>query len=558
MGGSMPKAPNVVDLLERAAQALETSKPAEALDPLRAAWQVVRSRELGDLLDRVSASAGSAGPFPGKTAKARHEAWLALAAQRSPRDIERLLSVLLEGVKSPEAAERLDALASFAPDGRIANALAAIAARPPFQAQTTKPFWKKLFPLLVTHADPRTLDVLGPLADGYVARVGAVAMGTYMKNQLDAALTKIRTDLAAAPPLPDAAESALRQLAAHVPAPSPHALAVAEKTEEDLLAAIAVAPDDDAPRLVYADWLQERGDPRGEYITLQFQRRSGGLSIKEQARETALLTKHKRDWLGPFYRPLQPLWSDVRFERGFLAVVPFCAHLTGVEECAGDARWTTVEELFLPPRPFSFAALFEAPVFGGLRLLRGAAPDVVTTLLRTGVAPRLASLRCAGFDRADGGALAKLSELASLAIDPPAQAPRTRAEDAAWMLELAVMDRLTRFHVTVDPNDAAVAPIFATSNARPDLGLDIRSSASHHQYATLRFSRGPEGRRSKLLLDVAKNPHQTDLVAHYALLLKSIPVDAIQSVHVAGAEKATESALARLLARFQGAALTFG
>jgi uncharacterized protein (TIGR02996 family) len=39
-------------------------------------------------------------------------------------------------------------------------------------------------------------------------------------------------------------------------------------TDEDaLLAAVAAAPLDDAPRLVYADWLQERGDePRADYL----------------------------------------------------------------------------------------------------------------------------------------------------------------------------------------------------------------------------------------------------------------------------------------------------
>ena len=37
--------------------------------------------------------------------------------------------------------------------------------------------------------------------------------------------------------------------------------------EEALIAAIAAAPFDDAPRLVYADWLQERGDePGAEYL----------------------------------------------------------------------------------------------------------------------------------------------------------------------------------------------------------------------------------------------------------------------------------------------------
>jgi uncharacterized protein (TIGR02996 family) len=39
-------------------------------------------------------------------------------------------------------------------------------------------------------------------------------------------------------------------------------------TERELVAAIAAAPDDDAPKLVYADWLIERGDARGEHVRL--------------------------------------------------------------------------------------------------------------------------------------------------------------------------------------------------------------------------------------------------------------------------------------------------
>src|SRR5687767_9906673 len=39
---------------------------------------------------------------------------------------------------------------------------------------------------------------------------------------------------------------------------------------EPFLRAIEDAPDDDAPRLVYADWLEEHGDePRAELIRLQ-------------------------------------------------------------------------------------------------------------------------------------------------------------------------------------------------------------------------------------------------------------------------------------------------
>jgi uncharacterized protein (TIGR02996 family) len=38
---------------------------------------------------------------------------------------------------------------------------------------------------------------------------------------------------------------------------------------EAFLQAILEDPDDDTPRLVYADWLEERGDPRGEFIRTQ-------------------------------------------------------------------------------------------------------------------------------------------------------------------------------------------------------------------------------------------------------------------------------------------------
>jgi uncharacterized protein (TIGR02996 family) len=38
------------------------------------------------------------------------------------------------------------------------------------------------------------------------------------------------------------------------------------RDEDAFLRAIAAAPADDAPRLVYADWLDERGDPRGIYL----------------------------------------------------------------------------------------------------------------------------------------------------------------------------------------------------------------------------------------------------------------------------------------------------
>src|SRR5262245_1361961 len=42
-------------------------------------------------------------------------------------------------------------------------------------------------------------------------------------------------------------------------------------THDAFLQAILETPDDDAPRLVYADWLEEQGDPHGPFIRLQCQ-----------------------------------------------------------------------------------------------------------------------------------------------------------------------------------------------------------------------------------------------------------------------------------------------
>lgn len=44
--------------------------------------------------------------------------------------------------------------------------------------------------------------------------------------------------------------------------------------EHALIDAIEADPDDEAPRAVYADWLLERGDPRGELIQIQTARRT--------------------------------------------------------------------------------------------------------------------------------------------------------------------------------------------------------------------------------------------------------------------------------------------
>jgi uncharacterized protein (TIGR02996 family) len=54
-------------------------------------------------------------------------------------------------------------------------------------------------------------------------------------------------------------------------------------TDEDaFLAAIKASADDDAPRLIYSDWLDERGDPRGDFIRLHLALRAAAPDHSER------------------------------------------------------------------------------------------------------------------------------------------------------------------------------------------------------------------------------------------------------------------------------------
>jgi uncharacterized protein (TIGR02996 family) len=91
--------------------------------------------------------------------------------------------------------------------------------------------------------------------------------------------------------------------------------------EDAFLAAIIANPDDDATRLVFADWLDEHEQPdRAEFIRLQI-RESQLPDCAErdtlQVRTRELLVRHGEWWLADF----PPTWSGLPieyFERGFL------------------------------------------------------------------------------------------------------------------------------------------------------------------------------------------------------------------------------------------------
>lgn len=89
---------------------------------------------------------------------------------------------------------------------------------------------------------------------------------------------------------------------------------------------LAANPDDLAAWGAYADYLQEQGDPRGEFMQVQLALEDESLTAAERkklaAREKQLLKAHAADWLGPLAASA-PEVARVTFARGWVSRVEF-------------------------------------------------------------------------------------------------------------------------------------------------------------------------------------------------------------------------------------------
>jgi uncharacterized protein (TIGR02996 family) len=107
----------------------------------------------------------------------------------------------------------------------------------------------------------------------------------------------------------------------------------AEAHDRAFIRAIQETPDDDAPRLIYADWLDDHGDSdRAEFIRLQCRLASMAEDDSERPellkREADLLKKHRTTWLGPWDAHL----NEAVFQRGFLTTLRTGSYFrTGLE-----------------------------------------------------------------------------------------------------------------------------------------------------------------------------------------------------------------------------------
>jgi uncharacterized protein (TIGR02996 family) len=291
------------------AQAIAARDWERAMELVAEQWRATRAPSLAALAERIEAAHPTT----------YGQALAAVVDRQSAKTVERLRPLLCD-------------------DPRLASYVLRSLARPPFVGESSEPYWALLGEAATMARDPRVVDG----RDRFTATLITQVRGWQARQR---ALEWL---------------NALSRPAVRPPGLDADAFLPVTDPEAAHLTAIHSDPDDDRPRHVYADWLLERGDSRGEFIALQL-----GARAADAAREAQLLRKHRRAWAGQIAVCTRS--ERVTFRRGFVAEAYLPADLSDrrIAAAADDPAWATVERLwnfFAPIEPL----LARAPL-GALR-----------------------------------------------------------------------------------------------------------------------------------------------------------------------------------------------
>ncbi len=313
-GVSAPAPASDAEPLARATRILEDGGDvALAIAALVEAWQ---ARPLASIAERIEAATRLAPPRPPLPRLPREEAlriFFDLEQRGDVGDTPRLVAILHIGT-SKEVTARIEHLTTYRADPRIVGGLLQLLSMMPFSATSAYGAYAAAFKALAKLGDaralPRLLAIRASLA-GLESVVGGSFLGRFSRDaeRLIAALGK-------EPPLSPRPEEAAsleridRALGRRVGSADE-----VEEREASLLAEIYARPDDDDARLVYADWLSQRGDPRGELIALTCPHAPAQGPAAARSREIVATFGHTL--LGPLAPAVVP--TSAVFERGFVS-----------------------------------------------------------------------------------------------------------------------------------------------------------------------------------------------------------------------------------------------
>lgn len=319
------------------AKSLEQRKKVVAPNELVPAWRDTVADAALKLLRRTQTPGVAftgALTLPAGPRLAVQQAWLALAKTRAPDVLPLLLARLTDG-PATDVTQRLSALIDFPTDARIADAAAGLISRPVVRFDASTALYAVVALVLLAHADVSHLSAARTLAEE----------------------------------LPSFAW--LERLFPSTPASKPRAKAApvtaGPSSEDDFLRWIAEAPADLPRRQAFADWLLERGLPRGEFMALQLAERE--LTPKERARVAALQKKHEKEWLRGFAKSLTR--GSAVFTSGALSSIGLSTWgPQGTIPSPDEPQLATLERLeTIGGRSASLEALLRSPLLRSLREL---------------------------------------------------------------------------------------------------------------------------------------------------------------------------------------------
>jgi uncharacterized protein (TIGR02996 family) len=300
--------PKTLDELD----SLLRSDPRAAVRLLLHLWQTTFDPGIGQVLELVGAAVAE--PLPELPTKRTERAarLISLAQTTGPEDRSAVLAGFEAFAREASPAvlrPAVEVWLEVAPDPRVARA--ALRILDAFHDETSGKVGRRLVGCLERHGDPS----IPAEHAAFVARVTSSPAGWgFAPERLANVVKKLEKDRrCGAPVAPHILQSWLKRF---TPSEDTNRSAV---TEASLLEAIVASPDDDAPRLVYADWLSERRDPRGELIALQVARSKGKPSREAKKRETQLLADCGQALLGPLGPAV--VRTELAWGRGFATKV---------------------------------------------------------------------------------------------------------------------------------------------------------------------------------------------------------------------------------------------
>jgi uncharacterized protein (TIGR02996 family) len=193
---------------------------------------------------------------------------------------------------------------------------------------------------------------------GLKVAAGKLAMSLQTPRALSPEDVTLLRDAAARATSPESKRAREAVAPALEPAPAPPPA----EGEQGLLGAVYSDPVADGPRLVFADWLLERNDPRGEVIELACREQKASPAQKKKARELEAMFGGR--WLGSLEGKV--VSDGLRFDRGFVSSAVVSA------EMDEDPAWGTLHELrtAAPPMTVPMPLLTKLSHLGNRDILR--------------------------------------------------------------------------------------------------------------------------------------------------------------------------------------------